>query len=519
MSAWAGLFTMALVVATAMPASASGANSETPMAYVVTDIGEVPGSYSTTIEDLNDDRIIVGGAGFSDGAHRGFRWDDGTFEDVHPDPSAPADHVASHAVAVDAQGRIAGTIGTTRDGRSGAESFLAAGDEITYLDGLTRVDSMNNVGTVVGMGSGGDGCAKAAVWENGSTRVLTPDASPCVIGFARDVNDQRDIVGAEGPMATMWTSDGTTHQLGHLYGGDCRSSVAEAVNESRQVVGSATTAEGCTAPHAFLWAEGRMTDLGMLDGTLGSRAFDINTAGVIVGTSVGFNTATATIWHHGVMRDLNDLIADDGWYLTSALVINDAGDIVGVGWHHGELRNFILTDPASPRPTPGPVPPPRPAPQTQEVWLQCAGGPAGRVTGLAGEASVSWSTQRPTDPVGCGGMARGAPDAKMFEAAGTFEGRLDELEARVWLTGNRGAEVELVVVVNDEEVERRNVRLSEQQATGAAPVEVFTPVGAATDGEAVHQVSLTVEPRSSDVTLIRYGSENAPSGIMFNPHG
>ena len=52
-------------------------------------------------------------------------------------------------------------------------------------------------------------------------------------------------------------------ELGTLGG---QSSLASAINEHRQIVGSSETAAGET--HAFLWENGHMTDLGTLGGDI-----------------------------------------------------------------------------------------------------------------------------------------------------------------------------------------------------------------------------------------------------------
>src|SRR5208337_4995260 len=61
-------------------------------------------------------------------------------------------------------------------------------------------------------------------------------------------------------------------------------------------------------PHAFLYANGKMTDLGTLGGFT-STAYGINDAGQIVGTAEnGFNENRAFLDSNGTMQDLNSLI-------------------------------------------------------------------------------------------------------------------------------------------------------------------------------------------------------------------
>lgn len=95
-----------------------------------------------------------------------------------------------------------------------------------------------------------------------------------------------------------------------------------------------------------------MVELGALGGTGTAQANAINNAGIVVGTSNG----KAVIWENNTVYDLNSLIAPDtgetGFTLTTALGINNLGQIVGYGKNSaGYERAFALTL------TPTPIPP------------------------------------------------------------------------------------------------------------------------------------------------------------------
>ena len=92
-----------------------------------------------------------------------------------------------------------------------------------------------------------------------------------------------------------------------------------------------------------------MTDLGTLGGT-NSVAEDINASGQVVGWVMGWSEITgdaynfAFLYSGGVMTDLNTLIDPaSGWGLSRAQAINDSGQIVGTGYHNGEIRAFLLS--------------------------------------------------------------------------------------------------------------------------------------------------------------------------------
>jgi probable HAF family extracellular repeat protein len=148
-------------------------------------------------------------------------------------------------------------------------------------------------------------------------------------------------------------TSGSMHDLGGLPGGNGLG-WARALNDSDQVVGFSNVAPNNlgTPAHAFLWQGGVMTDLGILPGGFGSDAFAINGAGVIVGSadvidpSGTSSTGHAVIWMPGqtVPTDLNTLVAPgSGWFLSSAVGINNSGWIVGRGYLNGLERSFLLT--------------------------------------------------------------------------------------------------------------------------------------------------------------------------------
>jgi probable HAF family extracellular repeat protein len=133
------------------------------------------------------------------------------------------------------------------------------------------------------------------------------------------VNDQEQVVGGSGH--AFLQDDETITDLGTLGG---PSSVAYALNEVGQVVGSADLPSGST--RAFLWHQGVMQDLGTLGGDY-SVAYDVNESGQVVGTSALASGARhAFLWENGVMSDLGALPRQN---ISAAHAINDAGQTVG----------------------------------------------------------------------------------------------------------------------------------------------------------------------------------------------
>jgi probable HAF family extracellular repeat protein len=122
------------------------------------------------------------------------------------------------------------------------------------------------------------------------------------------------------------------------------------INDPGMIVGNADTPEGHS--HPFLWYDGVMTDIGMPGDNI-YYAQAINSSGQIIGavfTDEGITVAI--IWQNGTICDLNSYITSgSGWFLQSALSINDSGQIVGYGIYNGQQRAFLLTPEPVPEPS------------------------------------------------------------------------------------------------------------------------------------------------------------------------
>lgn len=191
---------------------------------------------------------------------------------------------------------------------------------------------------------------------------------------------------------------GKSFELLRLDGSSGKSVLPMAMNSQGQVVGRARLdATNGAAEHAFLFQDGRSTDLGSpnLDseafainsqsvivgdaggqiistyadeemeggvayqwsngsskslGTLGgkeSHAYGINDSGIVVGTSdvsMASSETRAFIYDGRTMADLNGLLNDAAnIVLTKAVSINNVGQIVAVGLTGSEPHGFLLT--------------------------------------------------------------------------------------------------------------------------------------------------------------------------------
>lgn len=254
---------------------------------------------------------------------------------------------SSTATAINDSGVIIGD--SDLPGSVGTSAFIYANSVMTNLGNLgsnySSAFALNSTGLVVGESGNSKGNVHAFSYANGTLSDLGTLGGTYSSAFA--VNDAGEVVGE----SSISTSDvhgfvvqgGVMTDVGTLGG---TYSSAYQVNSAGQAIGVATTA-GDAQTHGFVYAAGVLTDLGTLGGT-DSSAIAINNRGQVVGESLTGSGAThAFLWQHGKLSDLNDLLpANSGWELVTALYINDAGRVVGVGNLAGMSQWFILDLPA-----------------------------------------------------------------------------------------------------------------------------------------------------------------------------
>jgi probable HAF family extracellular repeat protein len=356
--------------------------------YTITDLGSFGGSSGGN--GLNAAGQVTGASNYPD-------FPNGQPGPMHAFRTAPGGRVNdpgtdlgtlggqdSSGLGINAAGQVAGFSQTIIGGATTVHAFRTTptgrvsdpGTDLGVISGpspgVSSGYGINSIGQVTGDSSTAAGGLAHAFRStpNGQPLALADlGAFPTGSGSrGYGINDAGQVVGladyAPGPGPGQF---GPTHafrttavgvltdpgaDLGTLGG---TQSEGKAINSSGQVTGDSFTAFG--AQHAFRSSPNgqpvSLTDLGTLGGTI-SHGYAINSFGVVVGdstTPAGVNNVRAFIYDTQ-MHDLNTLIPPgSGWLLSSALDINDLGQITGVGGFNGQTHAFLLTPIGVPEPS------------------------------------------------------------------------------------------------------------------------------------------------------------------------
>jgi uncharacterized membrane protein len=359
--------TIMTVVALAAPANAA-------QRYILTDLGIIPGAGYSLARAISQNGVIVGESGTDGVDGTGVRFDGG----ITVLPGLPG---GNNTVirGVNNAGVAAATIQTVDGDDRAALLTTSSAIQLDGLPGFAAAGAygINNNGVVTGyvlesgspFTAGGSlpivpnsyGAQQAVTWTDGVATALSNDGVVNSVGFA--INDAGTVAGIarlanNSPRAVSWDSSGALTIL-PLDGFE--SSRARAINSLGDIAGQVISqTPGFFSLYGAVWSGGSLT---VLPGRAGFDSYTrgINSAGTVVGyTDAPFNDrpTIGQIWtlsggSYQVLR-LDGLVVNlDGWRTSAPQAINDAGQIVGVGYNPDGIQHAYLLTPTDGVPEPG----------------------------------------------------------------------------------------------------------------------------------------------------------------------
>jgi len=228
---------------------------------------------------------------------------------------------SGEAFAINRLGEMAGST-ESRDSPHG-QAFVWRAGKLVRLPGRVA-SAINDHGQVIGYAEGRD-MMRGFLWQDGRVRSLRGPSGDCPSSMPYAINDRGWVVGwsgdrencslrmSIGPKAVLWR-------------GGTRILLAEPSSQ------------------AFVWQNGRMSDLGTLPGDRESAAHGINERGQIVGVSTSRRGEEhAVVWENGAATRLPTLGGAQGF----AAAINDRGQIAGSSWTKDGRQRAVLWTTAS----------------------------------------------------------------------------------------------------------------------------------------------------------------------------
>lgn len=309
------------------------------MQYAVTDLGSLS-TKNTYGNALNDIGQVVGTYTSETYAKRAFLWQGGVMTDIGTLGGADAEPLDINNAGV--------VVGRSKNAAGQMRAFMwdAVGGmrDLGTLGGSTsEAYAINESGQVAGYSLTADGYVRAFVYSGGAMTAL--DITGYSQSGAFDINSHGESAGILLPAsgnAVAFVHDGTLHNLGSPL---LTASEAWLINDEGVIAGHSW---GGGEYRSFLYWQGAVVDLGVLDGFAKTYAWGLSPKGQVVGSvanNTGIPLSHAFIFSGGTLQDLNDLLeAGHGWdHLTLANDINIDGQIVGYGKINGLYRAFLAT--------------------------------------------------------------------------------------------------------------------------------------------------------------------------------
>jgi len=248
---------------------------------------------------------------------------------VGEDPPGDAEELFTLVTDLNEKGEVAGEAVQTSNGASASSAFLWRDGRLIDLGALStsvrdsRAQGINDQSDVIGWSYADAGALPAFLWRADKMTAIGLDDAFAINNAGQVVGFITRTQGGEAiSIAVAWQAG----QLTELQGLENPWNL----NDAGDVVGFTLAAQ---RQQASLWRAGVVTLLGLLPGALSSQAFDINSAGLIVGTSQFAPPSAPTtydrafLWQSGRMIELPRIAANHS--SSHAYGINDRGDVVG----------------------------------------------------------------------------------------------------------------------------------------------------------------------------------------------
>ena len=330
------------------------------------------GGYASRGLDINDLGQVTGFYSITPTQYRGFLWNAGAKTDlgVLQLPDSDPSQSQSRGVAINRSGVIAGNSdvfipstggSVTRAFRwnSGVLSDLGTLSSTQYSNTSAEASDINDSGDIVGVADAftQNSFGRRAFLFRNDTSAMVDLGSLSTSPFnsysrAFKVNNARSVIGESS------TDSGATHQffrafnrpmisLNNLLGVQFGFSelMLKDLNNRGQALGRSLDMNGIESAVIYDSRVNAFTNIGAANPGNLIRAEDINELGAVVGsTRTGDGNSTAYVYRNGAITALQPLIPNAAnWYIYDANLINDRGQIAGVGYLNGQTAAFVLT--------------------------------------------------------------------------------------------------------------------------------------------------------------------------------
>lgn len=322
--------------------------------WKITDLGTLGGSSSQATAINNRGQVVGTSSLAGDVSSHAFLYTNGGLYDLGTLGGA-----SSSASAINAQGQVAGT--SSLNGTIESRGFLYSAGKLQSIGALisgvrssSDARALNNRGQVVGVGSNLDAPQAprerlyAVTYNRGALSRLNNEFLA-----ATGINDRGQVIGYKQVYdglpfraRALVLDNGKLTELGTLDAAPGRASIPSGINNAGEIVGTSSNLL-TDFRQAFIYRNGKMTDLGAQLGFSKSEGKAINSLGDVVGagTRPGKEDSQPFVYRKGILTELNTLpeVASAGWVLTEATAINDVGQVVGSGYRNGQQRAYLLT--------------------------------------------------------------------------------------------------------------------------------------------------------------------------------